>query len=256
MAIPWATIGNAAQAIGSVKSLFSGGNENSGLINAANQQALKIGLDSFYRGTQVRVADAKKAGLHPLSVLGSNIQATQPQIMSSGYSGDDPGTALQNMGQSLRNMAGMSAADRAIHEANLKAIEASTNRDNSQAAYYASLAARESQSGNATAPQPAGPPAAGLVQGQPDVVTSAKKDQPHVTAGTHSAFKDINVIDGKGRVKVIAVPNQDVLQELEALGYALTAHENVRRWGQSLKGSFKNTGRHIRQRLFGNPTLR
>lgn len=253
MAIPWASIGNVASAIGSVSNLFGGGSkENTGLINANNAKQLDLQEMALRDPIKLRVRDAREAGLHPLYALGASPASVVPQFMSSGagYSGESVGDRLQSMGQNLSQLQtpGMTAEQRQIHDANLKAIEASTTRDNSQAAYYAAMAARESQAKNATAPQPTvtGAPRPGMVQGQPDQVTSVKKENQSVTAGNHAAFKDAIVIGPDGQPRTIAVPNPDILQDQEAIGYGLFAYENSRRWINQLKKDARSGWHMIR----------
>ena len=106
MTIPWAAIGNAASAVGSVASLFGGGGSktNTGLNNWSQQLSNQIAYDSFYRGMEMRVADAKRAGLHPLSAIGTPINPVTPIIQGERYQGSDWTNDLQNMGQSLAQL--------------------------------------------------------------------------------------------------------------------------------------------------------
>jgi len=84
-----------------------------------NQQNLKLAKSSV----QMRVADAKKAGIHPLAALGAQIQAPQVQPLV----GDSVGNALGQIGASLT---GTQAEDRALairrSEAEIRRVEAET----------------------------------------------------------------------------------------------------------------------------------
>lgn len=242
MAIPWAAIGGAAQAVGALGGMFGLGQKdktNTGLNNWSQQLSNQIAYDSFYRGMEMRVADAKRAGLHPLSAIGTPINPVTPIIQGERYQGSDWTKDLQNMGQSLQQLQAptMTPEQREMHDANLQAIRARAANDAAEASYWASQASK-ARSEQSAAGSP--PVVSGLVAGQPDAVTSSKVGSPHVTAGTHSAFKDVVVIDAKGKPRTIAVPNPDVLQDQEGVGYTLFAHENFRRWIESLKRDFRD----------------
>jgi len=257
MAIPWAAIGNAASAIGSVTSLFGGSKENTGLINANNAKQLDLAEMSLRDPIKLRVRDAREAGIHPLYALGMSANAYQPALMQpQGYSGSDYGSSLQGMGQSLSQLQtpSMTAEQRAIHEATLRQMEASANRDNAQAQLFASEAAREAQRRNQTAPQPTTFSAKGKaipdqIQGQPDQVKSHKRLNPSATAGNHPGYNDIVVISPTGKETRIALPDQDKWGDNELLNLGGFIYENLRRFGADLGSSVYDFNQRYKSKL-------
>lgn len=130
---------------------------------------------------QLRVADAKAAGLHPLFALGASVNGFSPTFAGvsggsaygesggSGFSGDgqyDSGSPVGDVASALSDVVGgyfssRQAREEAEREASAaakaaklaeRATEARVKRDEAEASYYASLAQRASQKVNQTRP--------------------------------------------------------------------------------------------------------
>lgn len=117
-----------------------------GQLNAAQQRQSQRHADDFQRemartGIQMRVDDAKKAGIHPLFALGANPPAGQP-VMLGGDAGG--GSGLADMGQNINEaFARMrSPQDRMKAAAEMNMISAQTSKDLAQAELYKAEAAK------------------------------------------------------------------------------------------------------------------
>lgn len=82
--------------IGGIGSLAGGlfGKSSQDKANAANIQLQK---DFAQKGIQWKVADARKAGVHPLAALGASTVGFSPSVVGSSALGD----AVSNMGQDI-----------------------------------------------------------------------------------------------------------------------------------------------------------
>lgn len=169
MALPsLAAVGSFLGGLGSVM-----GSRGSGNAEAARQfdKSYKHARDQFTQGIRYRVKDARLAGIHPLFALGASPAGGQvvPTVMGQHPSGSAVGSALTALGEGARSLAQGRLASRAASLAERQA-DASINRDNAQAMYYASLAKKtelEAQSGAKTYPYPTGPSRSPLVQREP-----------------------------------------------------------------------------------------
>jgi hypothetical protein len=157
--------GSIGKVLGSVASSFSpsqaigiGANLAGGLLGRSESRRQE-GLQREFaqKGIQWRVADAKKAGIHPLYALGSNTPTYSP-VGSQGSLGRALGAAGQDISTAIhRNMtAGQRQRELNIRQA---ASEAAIANDasqarmyNAQAAYYAAMAAKLSQQDTPPAP--------------------------------------------------------------------------------------------------------
>lgn len=248
MAVPWAAMAAGAQLLGS-SGLLSKDKTNSGLNNAAQQLSMQIAHDSFFKPIQVRVNDARKAGLHPMYAMGASVSPSVPIIQGSRESS---GPDLSAMGQTISQFVKpqMTAEEREVHNLNLEAQRASINRDNAQASYWASEAARNRSPGSgSTAPQPTakGPPAPGLISGQPDQVVSRSPSDSSATAGKKPMWEAFEYSPGK----FIDLPYSggqpgDMLSEMGPmdLGTWATVARNL---GPILKRRGANTRNELRQ---------
>lgn len=88
-------LGSLVSGLASVASSFLSNNQAQ---KNANQQA-QLQKDFAQSGIQWRVADAKKAGIHPLYALGANTHSYTPQTVGSDFSG--LAQAGQNIGRAI-----------------------------------------------------------------------------------------------------------------------------------------------------------
>lgn len=170
-------------------------------------------------GVRWRVEDAKAAGLHPLFALGANVSQASPNPPMSfeNRSGEILAEGFGRMGQNLSRAARAQGTpeERALQAAQLAAVGAATKRDEAQAAYYYSLAAREDQARVASKPIPMGVMTQpvhrsqvesrqidDLIQGQPDMQTSVRREDPSVTSGLHGALREYTITPGGLRMRL------------------------------------------------------
>lgn len=93
-------------------------------------------------GIRWKVADAQAAGVHPLFALGGNTASYSPNPIVT-ETGQDLSRAAQ---------AGSSAGERQLHAAQLKLLEAQSEKEFAMSSYYASEAAKNAQGTAATIP--------------------------------------------------------------------------------------------------------
>ena len=122
--------------------------------NAANRAFSEAQFERLQtQSIQDRVADAKKAGVHPLFALGSSVGNASNSVFIPGQSesGSFLGDGLSAAGGALadrgRGSGKETAADRRMdarvgerHRAEVQGFEARAQRDLAEAAYYASQA--------------------------------------------------------------------------------------------------------------------
>lgn len=149
-----------------------------GAADRANRRSMQkqydLGVQFDSTAIQRRVADAEKAGVHPLFALG----ASPAQGPSLSVVPSEKGEAFRAVSRSIGNR--LTPMDRALQMAQLESYKASSYKDRATADYYASEAARVKQQSFQTGPAPPD-----SVQGKPDEVTSARKGVPSQTAGEH-----------------------------------------------------------------------
>lgn len=138
-------VGSALTGVASVGSLFGGGDGGAKERDFWNKRAWKHTRDVFTQGLQYRVADAKKAGIHPLYAIGASMNASPSFQMGSGPEAGSAfsrglgavGEAAQGVGEAFSR----SSARRAAQESH----DASVGLTNAQAAYYHALRRKTEQ---------------------------------------------------------------------------------------------------------------
>lgn len=173
--------------------LFSEPEVDQGDINAQReadrgaaevQQSKNIELQREFaqNGIRWRTEDARAAGLHPLYALGGTGATFQPNpiVMSS------PAPEGQNVSGAA--MATQTGLEREIQEAQLRKLEAETEKEHAMSAYYASEAARVGQRALQSAPMPgslmpAAPIPPDLVKINPAEITSPRSNDRSIVAG-------------------------------------------------------------------------
>lgn len=197
-----ASAATTAAAIGAGASLLGGAisARNARGINASNAA---LSREFAQHGIRWRVADAKAAGLHPLSVLGSNSPSYYPS------------QAVGDMGQAV-SQAGQQVAQGVLAKAQLRVM-------NAQANYYDALAFRalapmsqapEQVGGIATQEEGTETTKSGQIRVKPDEVTSASKANPGMTAGIHPFWQRANI----GPFQVLH-PRTDEPGDMDFLGW-------------------------------------
>lgn len=184
---------------------------------------------------QDRVADARKAGIHPLYAIGASPSAS-PTIMA-GQS--DQGTYIAEAGRQL-GAAYDKAQSQPLAAAQLRAINAAANRDEAAAMLDLSRAKREQQVANvrqdgALMAGEGVPP--GRITALPSEIVSAQKGDASTVAGKKPAFMEVIVgADPKtGKVRTAYVPYSDEgpaegLDSMGALGLSALKNLGIFDW--------------------------
>lgn len=129
MAGPWGAVGGA---------LIGGGLGLAGsLVGGSNKKQIRWQREQLQKGIQYRVADAKKAGIHPLYALGANIQSPSPIQVSGGL-----GEGLQQMGQGLGQISQRFQMnwERQQTMAQIRVMESETQKNIAMSQFYRSQA--------------------------------------------------------------------------------------------------------------------
>lgn len=225
-----ALLGGAGTFAGGAAGLFKGGggqqNDQSFFHNQFVAQ-LDWQKELARNGIQMRVADAKAAGLHPLYALGAPAFNPSPinvgQADSSQLHGPGVSDALAKMGQGVERAASAfkKPEEKALNELQRAQIEnlqlqrehiaAQTEHTRAQTA---SILARVGQGG---APGVSNDPVLGSHQLKPAEVTSATPGQDHRTAGPDSAANTYFRLPGG---LTTALPNKDLnIEEASSPGW-------------------------------------
>ncbi|UOF80219.1 minor capsid protein [Microviridae sp.] len=176
-----------------------GGGLISGFMNmegSAKDRAFQ--RETMQNAIQWRVADAKKAGLHPLFAMGANVSlgGGSPQFI-----GDPIGPSLAEAGQNISNALArqQTVEERQKHQMDLslaaKSMEESDARIGLLRSQIRSLEQApgglglgvQSEAGQA----PAVPGITGVVELKPQPQMSAKSGRPDTLAGTHPWFGEM-----------------------------------------------------------------
>ena len=133
--------GSLLQGVGALSSLFRGGNKArkaQGYWNAVAQNFAREQFDEqkylARHGIATRVADAKRAGLHPLFALGMGAQGGSPVSFSPGAIGGQAdtgsgfGDAIAGVGQALSGYAGAQGRKPNAYEAQMARFDANFDR--------------------------------------------------------------------------------------------------------------------------------
>lgn len=174
-------------------------------------------------GVTWRVQDAKAAGLHPVYALGGAGATYSPSSVAFGNQApqnttvpDQEGQALANMGQNLSRaiQAIETPSQKQARKANLRLLEAQAEKEEAQATYWRSEAARNEQAANSAKSFPLPghgeratmfgqatelAPSWDNATAKPDQVVSQRWNSPHVGAGTHPFWREYQ-LDGKRKI--------------------------------------------------------
>lgn len=121
----------------------------------ANRQNIQLQKDFAQKGIQWKVADARKAGVHPLAALGANTVSFSPSVVGSTALGE----GISNMGQSI-DRAINSTSDHNTRAANLQtqiaeeALKGARLDNQGKAIQNAALASRTVRAAQVGAPFP------------------------------------------------------------------------------------------------------
>lgn len=196
---------------------------------------------------RLRLAD--KMGVHRLYALGQPI--TFPNAIPTGRS--SRGVDLSGIGSAIEKMAPLSEEQREVQRLTVEQIKAGIAKDNAQALYWNSEAARNAQSARVSAPTPSGGAVVagdiglrakpGLVKAKPDEVVSANPNAPEMTAGEHPAWKPYVIGEtGSGRKMYGVWTNNDegFGSDMDMTAIPSWVGETVRRFG--IRGLYDAAG--------------
>lgn len=190
-------LGGVGQLAGGAAGLFGGGGgqrQDQSFFHNQFVAQMDWNKELARNGIQMRVADAKAAGLHPLYALGA--PTFNPSSISIGQAGDggvsgpDAGAALSRMGQGVERAAGAfkSKEDRALNALQQSQLEVNTlNKEKIGAeiefirAQTASTIARTSQAG--TGPGVTTSQQFGTYEPKAPEIPNTRPGQPHAEAG-------------------------------------------------------------------------
>lgn len=241
-------VGIATGALGLAKGLDDSGEDRA---QANRLQDIQLQKDFAQKGIRWKVADAKKAGLHPLSVLGSQGASYQPVGTYSDSSNNV--SDILNSGQSINRSlrAQQTPIEKQISLANLDNLKATTEKDQAIAGYYTALAAKARNDDVGAKAFPYGSnPGNDLTIMKPDEVTRARPEDRSVTAGDHPFWMRQEVSPGT----FIEVPRADNPSEsLESGGAVVATMLNPYNWkvlGKRIQNNILGLGDMVK--LWGN----
>lgn len=105
-------LGGAGGFASAVSGIF-GGNSAAKKAARLNKKMYKMQKDLAYNGVAIRVADAKRAGIHPLAALGASVGGGgfASPVQDTSYNwGDAVGQGLQAVGNTMSDISGRHAA--------------------------------------------------------------------------------------------------------------------------------------------------
>lgn len=181
------------------------------LSNEYNQDLLEQQIASQREAQQNfiqwRVADAKKAGIHPLFALGANSPSTFPISM-----GDNVGPALREAGQDIGSATArmLDTQAKEKHQMDMALGAAQLSESDARREMYLSEAARNRQAPGAPMPglgvqregtvqgkflnehgQDVSAPGTGIIDLKPMEQSSAKEGNPDIVAGEHPGYQEM-----------------------------------------------------------------
>lgn len=238
-----------AAGIGAATSI--GGGLLSNFFNRnAQDNAAEQNREVLQNAISWRVADAKRAGIHPLYALGANVATSggQPQFI-----GDQLGPSLQNAGQDISTAVARSQTgdqqlknqlDLALARANIANTEANTSFIQSQQ--------RRLEQGANTSPAGMGLQQEQIIDGQSPITpgigvidlkaaeqTSAKSNFPDTIAGKHPWFQE-NQYGGQKFMTPAGKGEhpEEMLQEMSLGAYIGLLRQNQARYGSKWLKNF------------------
>lgn len=165
---------------------------------------------------QRRVADARKAGVHPLYALGmSGASPTASVIPGQSSSGSFKRDGLRAIGQ-----AGIGVAEAIESRERSRLLRAQTQHQQ-----MLTKQLRDSEEQKAMASADAGNVKVGMVKAKPAEVVSAKKGDPSTTAGVHPGWKDVKLVPGMPPLKMAVNPDENMPEGV--IPTALTVFRNL-----------------------------
>lgn len=227
--------------------ISAGANLLGGVLgSSANKKAIKEQRRMFNaqmdQSIQRRVADAKKAGVHPLFALGASVGASPTSTIAGSAMGEGLAAAGDAVGQGISNY-GLSKQQKAAFDLQVRTVEAQVNADNAQAAYYDALAAKTRQDLNATGKDSFFKtyPAPGAVPGMADsgfgaveyvmpIHQTHQPGKPGTEAGRAPAMRELQTDDGLVyRIYSESAQADELNQALliwQSLGHSVTRFKN------------------------------
>lgn len=191
-----------------------------------NQSNFNMTQDNFLRNTQIRVEDAKKAGIHPLYALGANApgpSGSQPIVMQ-----DQVGQSIAQGGQSVGNIISRqaSADDRMKMILENKLLDSQIGETDARKQLLLSEAAKNAQAGQSglgVQPEATGfigpegqapnPPGTAFIEKKPAGVTSQMEGRQDIIAGLSRGGWEVRNM-GKGFPMVMPVAEGESPMEL------------------------------------------
>lgn len=216
-----------------------------GAADRANRRAMQkqydLGVQFDSTAIQRRVADAEKAGVHPLFALG----ASPAQGPSLSVVPSEKGEAFRAVSRSIGNR--KTPAERAFEMVQLEEMKSRTALNFAQASAIASDQARLGQQSNTTGPLPPG-----TVKDVASEQISSKEDDPATQAGDLLGFRKMLIGRRGGYMMVPDPQSSEIFENLGPLGWvlgaALTTHKNVEEAGAA---TARNTTGKLFDILFG-----
>lgn len=222
-------LGGAGQFAGGLKGLFGGGGGYQMMsMSPQNMFSSQTLLDLNERdfqwqkllatdGIQMRVNDARKAGLHPLFALGGGQAGFTPPPLSVGMGspseaipggGDNIGASLQNMGQGLQRalMATQTKEQRQLDAYETMVRNQTLTRNDLQNQLLASQIAR--LQADQVGPPMASTPNSGAFKINPNEITASQPDARHITAGPPHPSAEFSKMGGGHQMALPAKPLQ------------------------------------------------
>lgn len=246
-------LGGAGQFAGGLKGLFGGGGQSiMQSMSPQNMFSSQTLLDLNERdfqwqkqlatdGIQMRVNDARKAGLHPLFALGGGQAGFTPPPLSVGMGspsefgpggGDNLGSSLSNMGQGVSRALSAAAGpkERAQEDINYereRRWQEMQARDLDIQMKHADLALKTAQLGPPL-PRPGDPMTVsnklGTYEVKPNEVTTANPSAPFIAAGPGQPSVDFHRMADGGLMP--APPKSLNIEEVSSPGYMTWMTQN------------------------------